>query len=247
MAGRGVRRRVIGVCGLALAVAISIDTSNSALGAPVLCARRRGGVVVARSDACRSRETLVSLSDLGAVGAIGPTGTLGVSGPIGETCPTGDTGPTGATGPTGDTGPTGATGPTGDTGPTGATGPSDVFVTPDYTGSITDSLATLATVFGLEDGTYVVTAKASLAGDATTPTRVTCDLTAVATGVVDMAAVDVGASAAAEIVLTAPVTLSGGPTDVQLECSTNPTGTTVTASDIKMTALRVGSVTLTGP
>jgi len=120
-------------------------------------------------------------------------------------------------------------------------------VSPDDSGSITDSLATLATVLGLEDGTYVVTAKASLAGDATTPTRVTCDLTAVATGVVDMAAVDVGASAAAEIVLTAPVTLSGGPTDVQLECSTNPTGTTVTASDIKMTALRVGSVTLTGP
>src|SRR5206468_2738794 len=159
----GVRRRVIGVCGLALGVAIAIDTSNSALGAPVLCARRRGGVVVARSDACRSRETLVSLSDLGAVGPTGPTGTMGVSGPTG---PTGDTGPTGATGPTGDTGPTGATGPTGDTGPTGATGPSDVFVTPDDTGSITDSLATLATVFGLEDGTYVVTAKASLAGDA---------------------------------------------------------------------------------
>src|SRR5947199_103526 len=235
MAGRGVRRRVIGVCGLALAVAISIDTSKSALGAPVLCARRKGGVVVARNDACRSRETLVSLSDLGAVGPTGPTGTMGVSGP------------TGATGPTGPTGAAGATGATGDAGPTGAAGPGDAFVTPDDTGSITDSLATLATVFGLEDGTYVVTAKASLAGDATTPTRVTCDLTAVATGVVDMAAVDVGASAAAEIVLTAPVTLSGGPTDVQLECSTNPTGTTVTASDIKMTALRVGSVTLTGP
>jgi len=118
-------------------------------------------------------------------------------------------------------------------------------VSPDDSGSITDSLATLATVFGLEDGTYVVTAKASLAGDATTASRVTCDLTA--SGVVDIAAVDVGASAAVEIVLTAPVTLSGGPTDVQLECSTNPTGTTVTASDIKMTALRVGSVTLTGP
>jgi len=121
-------------------------------------------------------------------------------------------------------------------------------VTPDASGTITNTQATLATVFGLEDGTYVLSAKASLTGDAATDSRVTCDLREVVGNTVfDTGAVDVAANAAAEIVLTAPATLSGGPTNVVLECSTDVVVVSVAADDIQMMALRVGSVTVTGP
>jgi hypothetical protein len=120
-------------------------------------------------------------------------------------------------------------------------------VTPDASGAITDSQGTLATVFGLADGTYVLTAKASLTGDATTDSRVTCDLRELVNNTVfDTGAVDVATNAAAEIVLTAAASLSGGPTDVVFECSTDVTAS-VAADDIQLMALRVGSVTVTGP
>src|SRR5438093_291971 len=120
--------------------------------------------------------------------ALGPTGAQGPAGDPGPTGP-GGVGDTGPTGPTGDTGPTGATGDT------GATGPSDVFVTPDTGGTITTTTDVLGTVFGLADGSYILTAKASLTGDATAAARVTCDLIA-AGSPLDESIVDVPKNAA---------------------------------------------------
>jgi len=147
-----------------------------------------------------------------------------------------------------------------------------VFLTPDTDGTIIDSVDPLARVFGLADGVYVLTAKAALVGDGLATHQVICDLIA-GTTVFDTSTVDVPGTGpagpgAAGISLLAAVTLSGGPTDVVMECTTEvrvcsndasiacsvdadcgggtcPPPVSVMATDVQLMAIQVGALTPT--
>lgn len=113
----------------------------------------------------------------GATGSAGPQGPAGIAGPQGTIGLTGATGPqgpiglTGATGPEGSQGPagiagpqgaiglTGATGPGGSQGPAGADGAGAVVVNAEtaYSGNITKTESTLATITVPSTGKYLVT------------------------------------------------------------------------------------------
>jgi hypothetical protein len=101
----------------------------------------------------------------GLTGATGPTGAQGPIGLTGATGATGPQGPIGLTGATGATGATGPQGPIGLTGPTGATGPqgpAGASITVNnaetaYSGTITKTESTLATITIPSTGKYLLT------------------------------------------------------------------------------------------
>ena len=102
-----------------LAVATGLVTP---VGAAVLCAKKRSGGIVLRSE-CRAKEVRVALDQLGVAGPTGPKGDKGDPGPAGARGGMGSTGPQG---PSGLQGPEGPQGPAGTEGAPGAAGPGAV-------------------------------------------------------------------------------------------------------------------------
>ena len=169
-----------------------------------------------------------------------------VTGPRG---PSGETGARGATGSPGPAGAQGSIGSQGTPGPPGATGPSDAFSGhKDGPVTITDTPSTLASLPIPSAGRYVIFAKTELLADAFNGEPVQCELLA---GEVERDGSRVNTDADHSVSTLAPeqtVTLSvvhesRKADTADLQCS-GPFGG-ASASDIKITAIRVGTVTNT--
>lgn len=143
--------------------------------------------------------------------------------------------------------PSGTTGPTGDIGPTGPTGPSDAFSAyKDGPVALPATLSTIATLNVPSAGNYVIFAKAWLFDTVNTAVLVDCQL--IAEGDSDQTrtmlegnsgTVVAGAGIAFNVVHEFP---AAGVVD--LKC--NGLGVAISAYQIKITAIEVGSLTNTG-
>lgn len=147
----------------------------------------------------------------------------GLRGPVGPQGPKGAAGARGLTGPKGDPGPVGPSSATA----AHANGPVGIGTT-----------RTLLTSLYLLPGSYVITAKAVIDNEVASGNFVTCYLH---DGVdLDRAATEADTSAAESTVsLLAPLATSGSTVD--LECSSDLTGTSATFA--RLVAIKVGSVT----
>lgn len=157
-------------------------------------------------------------------------------------------GATGATGPKGDKGDPGTNGTNGTNGSNGARGPSDGYVSengvsgPLNSGGPEDSIA-------LPAGNYIVTAGADMENGTTGgPGTVTCTLTPAGGLAVDQTSIelpgDPGTAASPDSAvfnLAGPVTLAG-PGSVEVNCAAG--GTAVNLDNLKMTAIRVETLTV---
>ena len=159
-----------------------------------------------------------------------------------------------ATGPQGPGGPQGPAGPQGATGPAGAIGPSDAFaahrdgpvaLTVDTTGR--GQFDTVASLPIPRPGSYVVFAKAELANDLQSTTNTTCQLIAedpgsdsLADGDTDTGRSTIDAGSRVGISLNVVHRYTGAGT-ADLRCE--PTDGASSAARIRITAIRLGSVT----
>ncbi len=159
-----------------------------------------------------------------------------------------------ATGPQGAGGPQGPAGPQGAAGPAGAIGPSDAFaahrdgpvaLTVDPTGR--GPVNTIASLPIPRAGSYVIFAKAELANDLQTTTNTTCQLIAGGPGSDSPAnsdtdtgrsTIDAGSRAGISLNVVHQYT-GAGTADMRCE----PTDGASSAARIRITAIRLGSVT----
>jgi hypothetical protein len=185
---------------------------------------------------------------VGPAGPAGPAGADGLDGADGLIGPVGPAGPTGADGldgldgadgAVGPAGPAGADGPTGPQGPQGPRGPSDAYWTTVASAAVPDSSASIASL-NLGAGSYVVWAKGWFQNNGIGTGQITCTLETATE--LDEMRLHVATNNAGAATLVGVATLASA-TDVSLLCSDGGGVANVTASDVRLVALKVETLT----
>jgi hypothetical protein len=173
----------------------------------------------------------------GAAGPAGPAGLQGAAGPAGPTGAIGATGPSGATGAQG---PAGATGAIGATGATGQAGTSTVFRTFRGATPIEAPETLVSGILSLEPGSYVLSAKLSVAHSGLLPSDVTCILDGDGLAdPLDAATVTLGVGQSQALSL-ASTEVIGAQGTVFVACTGGQAGST--ALSVQLIAIRVDTV-----
>lgn len=175
----------------------------------------------------------------GPEGPEGPAGADGADGPAGPAGPEGPTGPAGPAGPEGPEGPAGPGGPAGPAGSQGPRGPSDVYWTTVASVAVPNSSASIASLT-LGSGNYLIFAKAWFQNGGVGTGTVTCTLNTATK--LDEMRLQLGAGVTGAATLVGVTTLASS-TTVNLLCTDGGGIVDVTASDVKIAALKVETLT----
>jgi hypothetical protein len=181
---------------------------------------------------------------VGPAGIPGPFGPIGPQGPAGPAGPQGIPGPVGANGAPGPQGPAGIAGPAGPIGATGPAGPSNTFTTFSSANvSLSTSSFVILGELTLPAGAYVVSAHATVDNtDRSLPSTVWCQILPQGNRLrQDIAPFD---SIAIGYTITVQLPSPGSVVWECTEADRGPPNVNVTATDARLTAIQVGSLTV---